>query len=146
MDKTNLEIVREAVIKAVPEIIELKFGCRVKGIANHLPPVEGEIAFFVEEPPSFIVNSDFGLVGNYTKEDLNVIGRPIRLADVTYTISRTKHASNVLFDSMGGYWEIYMRDEDAVLKQQFPARWNLLKDDLSMQSPQALEFLAKLLK
>ncbi len=68
------------------------------------------------------------------KQIKEILGRPIRLADVLYSIKQIK-----------GDLEAMARLEEQV-SDLCLTDWNLLSDDLTLQSPETVEFISKLLK
>ena len=111
---TTLERVRAAVIKAVPEIVELKFGCELF-IQNYMASVN-----LLEDrrgrcwiPENGEPNSDFlALGGSLTyfdeKHIKEIIGRDITLADVlrampvgVYLKTMCEEARVVIYDEEG---------------------------------------------
>ena len=136
--KTNLEIIREACIKANPEIMALEFGCEIKDFFEGTGVVIGiqkysnesdcyDVAYYkIPEP-----------IIDRSPKNLNwkILGRPIRLADVLLSITTNRHgAKRGQFISDDINWE-----HDEVYF------WNLKQDDLRHQSEETLEFLASLL-
>lgn len=151
----HYEAVRAAIVKAVPEIMELKFGCEVHRY-NHIEEKrvwkdgllrmehihdgikEVICGHFSEETALVRIDDKLGRAGawmpfevpRYLERDWKIIGRPIRLADVILAV----HIRN-------GVEEVTtFRDKDF-----YNSRWNLRQDDLSQQSPQCIEFLHSLL-
>jgi hypothetical protein len=128
--KTHLEIIREACIKANPSILELKFGCEIK-----INDALGKI---------IIVKNIFGVttykvIGSnidYLEDEFTeILGRPIRLSDIIFTLYKNKKAQY-----FGG-----MLDDNSIY---FANRigWNLLHDDIELQSQPTKDFIAGLLK
>lgn len=145
--KSNLEIIREKVIEVVPEILELKFGCRVK--------IDGTIY-------SLIDNFRFVGGGGYNGEDydeddicdinelisfgakLEIIGRPIQLSDVLRAIGDLNKGNKVndfnkLEYGIGvdSFWI-----GNSITHQSMD--WDLSKP-LEEQNTEVLEFLVQLL-
>lgn len=127
MDKTKVKI-----IELVPEIMELKFGCFVK-IDEALP--ERVTALRT------IARHDF-IITDVTREwwpvsELNILGRPISLADVLRAIDTTNRSIAVntkgLFEEEVGY-------EDTELGE----RWNLTTD-FDGQTQEVKDFIGSLL-
>lgn len=143
---TNYETIKAACIAANPEIVELKFGCEFywkkdSEDRHFIYHVSQNHPFYFEAKTD---GSNGGYL-DYPKEEVEILGREIQLADVLLAISKTEHASKLLIDSMGGFWSINDEGETATIKQQFPVRW-FVKVPLSGQSPETLEFIANLLK
>lgn len=142
--KTNLEIIREAVIAAVPEIMELKFGCWISSdniMSNIKRMCVAELTH-----SHLLLTTTFGEVSRLprTRGNYKIIGRPIRLADVLLAIE--PHWRSFLLPS-------FMQNLDGQIKNEFEgqnlyimvSKWNLHSDDLSLQSPETIDFLAGLL-
>lgn len=155
MNQEHYEAVREAVIKAVPEILNLDFGCRVEWEYDHflnlrsmtrrkqvgsLVAIRRDRTFYPKSQIKklgilFDRNSSVSWI---EPQNYKVLGRPIRLADVLFAMA-TKgvmtanevYLLNIVWPVEGGYKDV---------------RWNLRADDLSLQSPETIEFLYELLK
>ena len=122
---TNLEKIRQAVIKANPEIVELKFGCEVEFNDSSREVIIGISLENIEvERVQTRTHYQIG-VSNITE----IIGRPIRLADVLLAIGKN--------DPMGRNGiQDYM---DILIK------WKLKDDNLDNQSKECIEFIHGLL-
>lgn len=135
MTTKQKEELRQVIIKANPEIMELKFGCEIMCgfskafiITDHNK--DTVTAFFPtrNSPPDF----DF-----ISKSEILILGRPIRLADVLLAYQKLKDR-HILFSltSQGGFQ----------IKQGEPSScWNLKDDNLDRQSDETQEFLYNLL-
>lgn len=146
--KTNLDIVREACVKANPQIMEMAFGCEVQGIgalggfmkwryAGKLS-ASGMEAWSLISQTGSKENAE-KVIGN-DELKYEILGRPIRLADVIHTIMCNHESDNIrLFSDIGE-----VEFDDGLRKKT--AKWNLLKDDLRNQSEPTLSFLVGLLK
>lgn len=69
--------------------------------------------------------------------------REIRLADVLLAIQETPKVSKIVIDDYGVFWDFNTLSNSTL--QERPFFWNLKQDDLSLQSPETLDFLATLL-
>jgi hypothetical protein len=131
----KLEAIRQACIKANPEIVELKFGCQLSLLGRRyavfgqclnvwqIVSIERDLFHSTSLPNGA---DTFGVNAIY--------GRPIRLSDVLL-------AMNVqLFKDS---WDLPVLDYDG---SKIIALWNLRKDDLTQQSPETIDFLYDLLK
>lgn len=137
----QIEFIRQKCIEANPEIMELKFGCGVK---------------WRDEEFTFISG---GMAGQYTlfnkrchavfasPSECEILGRDIRLADVLLAISKNKknwHSQEwgVVGVELaeGGHYAHFSSNECGY------AEWDLLTDDLTLQSPETIEFIFNLLK
>lgn len=136
--KSTLEIIREKVIEVVPEILELKFGCRVSITSE----IDGERAEIVIDN-SYEVNTA-EKENLYQKETGNteriyeIIGRPIQLADVLRVIDKI---DTHCIRTDGDFLKF---DEDYKRYISFGVWWDLSKP-LEEQSEEVLEFLVQLL-
>ncbi len=137
MKQTNLEIIRQACIKANPEIIELKFGCQI--IHNNTGKIITITNFDEKEPYYGFSFVDGGIVPLFAsgenKKELIIIGRPIRLSDIIFTLYKNKKAQ--YFGGMLDNNSIYFANRIS---------WDLLHDDLNLQSEPTKKFIANLLK
>lgn len=121
------QIVRDACIKANPSILNLEFGCEYESEFTY----KGEHTIF-RIPES-----------GYPGKNNKIIGRPIRLADVLLAIwKKTPSNKTKITVESDGQFLVF----NPLLNQRFAKQtWNLLKDDLSQQSQETMEFLAGLL-
>ncbi|UPJ35837.1 hypothetical protein IVB45_02155 [Bradyrhizobium sp. 4] len=132
---TKLDQVRAAIIKAVPEIVELKFGCQVLVdgevmIATYWNTSNDSLDVYAPEQQE-LLHHTFNL---YPKE-YEILGRPIRLADCLVAIDQRCRGDNFATVASNG-WFHYGGTR---------AFWNLRTDDLSQQSPECISFLHDLL-
>lgn len=152
----NIKIIRGACIAANPAIVELRFGCEFKFTEEY---DNYEMGFRNVEDVCIAYREDTDAYGNpylwingvcseyefTTKEEIEIIGRPIRLADVLLAIWKQDkckgadilrtHTGNI---ASGGFKETNL--EHIVM-----GLWNLLKDDLEEQSDETVEFISNLL-
>lgn len=126
------EEIRKWCIEANSEIGELSFGCHVivSGIREDNPGCEKDIVVDSRLKDGCVGLGYFGLV---SVECLEIIGRPVRLADVLYAISKIDlrffdHCHLTLLGTM-------------CLKTGEDIYWNLLKDNIEEQSEETLDFL-----
>lgn len=131
--KNHLQFIKEACHLANPSILELKFGCRV------LDGYEVKNILLRETKNGFtFLNTVMQEVHEHKRKDIlqeKILGRPIQLADVLYTI-RMK-----LIPGAAGHSNlIHSMIETDVLKY-----FDLLKD-LDGQSEECIEFIYNLLK
>jgi len=146
----NLETIRAACIKANPEIVELKFGCRFKfprgSYGTLLCDKEWKRAKFLVALPQLPPHYDELRWDDM--EDVEIIGRPIRLADVLLAMETAKGSHHVAVRNDGG---ILVREGNGITsnwslqwRNPFPV-WNLRADNLEEQSDECVAFLAGLL-
>jgi len=144
MKEEQLNQIRESCIKANPEIVELKFGCRF--IDRESTQTLMYLSQSKSSGATYAYSETLGddcYLEDFRFEDPNkieILGRPIRLADVLLA----------LHNFVGGI-ECYPQSDSSLLIQSFnepksSGKWNLSKDDLTLQSEEILSFLANLLK
>lgn len=140
----HLQTIRDRVIAAVPEIMDLKFGCQIKTL-------DGVEFYGVGLQDGFdkgslsSVDEGCGCCSShrtYSLGEYEILGRPIRLTDVLMTIGIAKCGELVDIRLFGDPvpCSIFLPNWDITFK------WNLLTDDLNLQSPETIEFLYNLLK
>lgn len=156
--------IREKCIAANPSIMDLVFGCEVRiKIGDDLYDSIGKVEYACgkcqkhkfykncsddcysegriddavsvlvddeEEPKEYVLLQD--------GKDFEIIGRPIRLADVLLAIGRRSDTWNISGD---GYFNIL----DVAQNWQRKASWNLRADSLSDQEPEIIDFIYELL-
>lgn len=141
----KIQKIREECIKCNPEIVELKFGCKVilkdscpfvnrliMGDSHYLGKYGYEMAY------------EWGDKGKYSSchensDDIKeIIGRDIRLADVLYMISeKYKFQSKPQCIAFNGSFY----DNGILL-----ATYNLLDDNLEHQSEECIDFIYNLIE
>ena len=139
------EKLKEIIIKAVPEIVELKFGCRViikeKGcVINHLTPY-GEWLFssnYLGRPAFY----------NLSEYKYKIIGRSITLEDVLVASKFITPKKTLCVDGYGLFsWEYWETSEiDCGKWEEIEGVEWQLNQPLDNQSEQTIEFLYNLLK
>lgn len=146
----NIKKIREACIAANPSIKDLVFGCNYvqdgktyfvisaktmsRGLRNQIDQLQ--TSYF-----SSIISTDGDCMfdGAVEHSDIEIIGRPIRLADVLLAIQKKKHNDETYLVNMYG---IFM---DTHFNFSMKNQWNLLKDNLEEQSPETISFVIELL-
>lgn len=135
---TSLERVREAVVKAVPEIMELKFGCDVliEGIKwKYVGDWQGVITVFNEEEGD----------GCASRSHIErVIGRPITLADVLMAMKDIELEVGSLEFLLYGSFARVEYGADGTRKVVAYCLWDLSLP-LDGQSPETIAFLHSIL-
>lgn len=143
---TNLEIIKQACIKANPEIMELKLGCKALIYINSYLFAESIIVGKTESRVYFTREGRSGVercrIGGDDVNALNcgyvkrIWGRPTTLADVLLALNeKEKFKSNIRSMAInGGFYE----------NGKLIAQWDLTKS-LEFQSEDTLNFLAQLL-
>lgn len=135
--KTNLDILREKISAAVPEIVELKFGLgiRYKGVKGILCTVGNKTDRW-----------NIHLKGNASAknvdirdEEFEIIGREITIADVIWALFSEKSVFTI---------SILSNDEILIYFEEAPQKtikWHLSLP-LDGQSPETLQFLVDIFK
>ncbi len=141
--KNNLEIVRAACIRAVPEIMELKFGCEVltqKG--SGVIVVESHMVGFGRGCKVILAGRTTVYEGK--ERDFEILGRPITLADVLRAIGNVDYQYIVSFD--GHILKLRNLTETGLMTYEGTGvYWNLALGLLDQSEP-TLSFLAGILK
>lgn len=142
-NQEKLDFIREKCIEANPSITELKFGCEIK---------QGTIISSAYSPEwkckCYVVLLDWGSNNQRLVpmgEAMEIIGRPIRLADVLlafgYVNSQEAEGVDFWVDSAGivnGLVGDFHNGEGQIY-------WNLKDDNLSHQFPETIDFLYQFL-
>lgn len=144
----NYDIVRQAVIKAVPEILELKFGCEVVDVNAKKHRIMGlAVKTLHTNYDTYITSCSSLSVGQRVTDEIHtgqiekILGRPIRLADVLLATQRKTGMGDVMINSLGGFGVF---EKGKWMDVAMP-RYNLSKDSLEDQSEETWAFLADLL-
>jgi hypothetical protein len=128
---TNLQAVREAVIKAVPSILDLGEGCRFTEYVDEWVILRetptGFLTFYPEEWKTFLRSREEIELSRL----IRIIGRPIRLADVVQA-HRWQYSPTTSYTF-------------SLKVAELVNFWDCKQDDLSKQSPETIEFLHQLL-
>lgn len=141
MTQSHYKALREVIIKAVPSIVELKFGCVVV-LRTPVQPLDKprEQTILKSEGDNFICmdvwGHTFGTYLNKTHLD-KILGRPIRWADICFAIGEKEqyNSKQTMVSVNGGFW-----DNGKLL-----AGYNLSKDNLDDQTDDFKQFLYDLL-
>lgn len=143
----QLEKIREACILANPSIKDLVFGCEVKcRMWNNRPEKKliWKNGIFIEEinGNNYVLFKKTG--ADFAYHEIKIIGRKIGLADVLLAIEKSKDIDILSF------WQRFA-DYTHLDKSNFQmlyfliSNYNLLKDDLTQQSPETIRLIYKLL-
>ncbi len=149
----QIEVIRQKCIEANPEIMELKFGCKIQDMVMD-EMIEGEDLFtFIgvsEDSRDFLLwNNMSGETVKYAQElvrgsDMFILGRPIRLADVLLTMNgKGKGLTDNWFINTRGH---FYKQTMLLPATALPEIWDLFKDSLTDQSDETISFLYNLLK
>lgn len=143
-----IQIVREACIAANPKILELKWGCEIKGNPK---TEDAEVVFTVTEyghsnfvqvmyqedgHPKF---SSFGENAGFV-----ILGRPIHLADVLLSMPGYSPGERIMGVDHEGTFVEWGKNSSFEYVKNIP-QWNLRADSLTEQTTETLLFLAELL-
>jgi hypothetical protein len=150
MDKYDQ--LKKVIQAANPEIMEPKLGCKVQSLDNSKFPKADWTAIqlsknhFGRGYDELCVSSpEFGVAG-YDIKGFEILGRPIRLADVLSALQESNKETDLLNPPKrmhGGVLKVeggmlYMRHGN-------PVKWNLKDDNLDHQSEETKQFLINLL-
>ena len=144
MPKSSYEQLKEIIIKAVPEIVRLKFGCRISRKLEGNKWIESTCLTGIYNQND---DNHYLLVyeGGTNKElfldfeEIKIIGRPITLEDVLKAVG--DKLDGLTFYSMRAALGQYV----SFVSKEFDVDWQL-GQLLSSQSPKTLSNLLKLLK
>lgn len=166
--ENNIQFIREVCIKDNHEILALTPGCRVLWTN----PTNEETKRKAKQWKCTVIrnwgNGAISIIDDFHvntiqatttvfKNDFDaILGRPIRLADVLYSIKRKeveqeKEIQRKVSDlggAPGVKYPLFYHAMMAITKYELDGGgfWNLLKDDLTLQSPEMVEFISNLLK
>jgi len=127
----NYEQLKEAIQKAVPEIMELNLGCEVE--LNGDKEIVGDCVKFVSNKSYFFEGC--GCCSGYLKpQTLKILGRPITLCNVLVAVKKDAEGlgAGEHMIRIGNYLQVF-------------GLWNLKDNNLDNQSGECKEFLIKLL-
>lgn len=143
MRTTHIKNIREACVSANPEIMELKFGCRFKFPSDKygvfLNDKEWKKAKFLVDLPLLAPHYDELFWDDMV--DVEILGRPIRLADI---LLATEQKWVTFYSASLSSFGKKTKSEGAVL-YQIIQKWNLRKDSLEDQSDECVAFISSLL-
>jgi len=139
----NLQKIKDACIKANPEIMELKFGCVYQNSKfDYIATITG----FSDEQYHIELNRGGKSVENKSTmeekaDDYIILGRPIRLADVLLTLEDILMSVSVT--NKVDYGKASFILEPVGSMKHF--MWNLKDDNLEHQSEETINCIANLL-
>lgn len=157
----KLEAIRRAAIAANPEIVELKPGCEFYQKNRKTGEVLSDAVYVFVGRGIDSREIKFSLTDRYVRDEIGcydgyaynevqteknmegyieIIGRPIRLADVMLAIGRREDRIHVTCDG----WFCILQTPMHEFARRF--QWNLRKDSLDEQGPETIDFLYELLK
>jgi hypothetical protein len=148
-NQSKLEAVRKAIIKAVPEIMELKFGTIVKipEFEEHKyyygrSGISGDRfgAWLISAENNPLPNYQCKFIENADIKRLNIIGRKIGLADVLLAARQvSEYNQNGCLREWPNTSYLPLYREPQIVKL-----WDLTNDYLDDQSPETIDFLYSL--
>ena len=140
MDK--IKFIQEKCIEANPEIVELKFGCEIKHNAS--PKDDGR--YVSEKDGNHWYCTNEGVIYPILEEHIEIIGRPIRLADVLMAISSLNKGNKINdFNKLeygisgGGFYIGNCITHDSM-------DWYLKDNNLENQPEETIDFIYDILK
>ena len=147
MREEHIQTIREACIKANPEIMELKFGCEVETKSD------GKMRVITFDISSAVLANLCGTIA-LPHTDFKILGRPLRLADVLLALEK-REGVDLFFgrgvDEQGKQIpvkDLHVNDGFQFASAAIPILlrdWNLRKDTIESQSDETLKLLAGLL-
>lgn len=157
MNGKKYQALKSKIIKANPEIVDLKFGCEIKGFSEALGRT-----FFLEKGKDnssewIAVYPENGIKGNLlerpiysisasfpAKIEYEILGRPIRLADVLLAMQKLEDDDDDRNWVVNRFGE-FLKDREDIPAVDVGMTWNLKKDDLDLQTDETKQFLINLL-
>jgi hypothetical protein len=136
---TPQEKIANRLYELLPHKKELEFGCKVLMKHNVIGDHDVICALYHGENFSF----NLSLRGNkdyYPKDVVEIIGQPLRLADILLAIGK----SNYGIDSNGNFG--LLSDLDSGILENRCVKYNLSKDNILDQSDELCDFCLGLLK
>lgn len=127
----QIEFIRSKCIESNASILDLVFGCEITYMGKIYKVTDERFGCTWLFSP---INAE--IICPATKEIHNIIGREIRLADVLLAIRKQ---ADIDFNIHIGRGNAYF------LSGKMEHMWNLLKDSLSSQSPETIDFIFNLL-
>lgn len=159
---SKLKEIREVIIKANQDILKLAEGCVLRVLKPRL--FQGDPFVYEEwtvvgyqtiypQTDLFLANREYnshhtktlqcvdkvGEAIDFGHERVEIIGRPIRLADILLAI-RKAHSDLVIVSHNGTFHE-----RVGVKEYRELGKYNLLQDDLESQSPEFIDFIHSIL-
>ena len=145
---TNLQKLRQAIIKEIPEIVELKFGCKVevkwqgekkkRGFVfrNFLI---GELDIICNFNEIYSVNPK----NKKTPQIVKIIGRDIKLADVLRVVWIVQPTMEITDKDRVDFGAMVNVTEERVF--DVVQDWSLSKNNLDLQSKGTIDFLTEII-
>lgn len=131
----NYEKLKKVIQEANPEIMELKFGCEISTDIFPSYPLEFTVVNKEYKTDVLICVNDDGELIFISFEDCEILGRPIRLADVLLAMGQKISPQYGLWRQEGFY--IWAGNKESL--------WNVKDDNLDNQLDETKTFLINLL-
>lgn len=137
-----LEYIIEKTVEANPSIKELRFGALLEFDRG------GNGTYLWHKNTKEVFYRLHGNAHTYQKtkycsiEKLKIIGRPVRLADILLAVG---DEGILKVNNVGGFSQLVRGNETAEWVDLAYPRWNLQKEDITLQSPETQLFIARLL-
>ena len=137
----KIKYIRERCIEANPEIVELKFGCRIK--ITEINYTDTVVAHLQSERELKTYYSYRVLVDDIEK----IIGRPIRLADVLLAIEKRQGEAEYIVTADGHFLQnLSVSEVGFYTYEATKFYWNLKDNNLENQSEECKNFIYELLE
>ena len=148
---TNLQKLKKAIIKEIPEIVKLEFGCKVFVQNNCVSTIIMEdrrgYTFIPEAglPPCDFSGKSLGNELEYFNEKhiKEIIGRPITLADVLRVVWIVQPTMKITDKDRIDFGAMVNVTEERAF--EVVQEWNLSKNNLDLQSKGTIDFLTDLI-
>ena len=136
MTNQKLEELKKKIIEVVPEIMELKTGCRVKLKIKDDWFKNPEQVFTIARKEVMFKPSTWSLVevhqASFDETNFEILGRDITLEDVLRAIH--KAGNSALINQVGDFCKSYAYDNDSI------CQW-ILGQPLHLQSEETINYL-----
>lgn len=149
----KIDFIRSKCIEANPSILDLVFGCEFAFVdeldsEEQGKPKQRDVVVSIASGVDSYQNPFTHIIGvsnEYdfsSKEEIEILGRDIRLPDVLMAIRKGKYAPSLDFAVDPNHISIQEENTDA---DEMFCIWNLLDDNLEHQSEETIEFVYNLL-
>ncbi len=146
--------VRDAIVEVIPDIMDVKFGCRIRSKIQGYGVIEGKAArqrgekedTFVCMPADSVKRNTLGSFF-CPMSGMKVLGRPITLEDVLRAMDKNDNAEGVSVNRDGRFVNILydVSEQKEIYNDKNYPYWRLGKP-LHDQSNECIEFLASVLR
>jgi len=100
--KEKTQFVIDKIKTLVPEIMELKNGCRILAKDNTERFVLGKTASL----PKFVITLHDEQLNATNIKYSKILGRPIQLHDILLACKRNGHVSTLVYDELSSVWDL----------------------------------------